>query len=62
MKKGILCLTLIFAMLAVFMPNFANATTDIQIGEYLQMGTYYGKPILWRCVNTDENGTAYAYG
>jgi len=28
----------------------------IEIGEYLQMGTYYEKPILWRCVDIDENG------
>lgn len=28
----------------------------IRIGEYVQMGTYYGQPILWRCVDIDENG------
>ena len=28
----------------------------IQIGEYMQMGTYYGKPIIWRCVDIDEHG------
>ncbi len=32
------------------------AQTNIKIGDYLQMGTYYGKPILWRCVDIDENG------
>jgi len=33
-----------------------SASMNIQIGEYVQMGTYYGKPILWRCVDIDENG------
>lgn len=28
----------------------------VNVGDYFQMGTYYGKPILWRCVNVDENG------
>lgn len=33
-------------------------TTDIGItlGDYVKMGTYYGEPILWRCVDVDENG------
>lgn len=44
-------------MLCALLPAFpAQAATDIQIGDYLQMGTYYGKPILWRCVGIDENG------
>ncbi len=29
---------------------------EIKIGDYLQMGTYYGAPILWRCVDIDSNG------
>lgn len=29
---------------------------DIQVGEYLQMGEYDGKPIVWRCVDVDDNG------
>ncbi|MGN0182563.1 MAG: InlB B-repeat-containing protein [Candidatus Ornithomonoglobus sp.] len=28
----------------------------ISIGDYLVMGSYYGAPILWRCVDIDENG------
>lgn len=36
---------------------FANwKQSVINVGEYLQMGTYYGEPILWRCVDIDENG------
>ena len=33
-----------------------NTLANIKIGDYLQMGEYYGKPILWRCVDIDENG------
>ncbi|MBQ8301807.1 MAG: hypothetical protein IJX57_07605, partial [Clostridia bacterium] len=29
---------------------------DIKIGDYIEMGSYYDEPILWRCVNIDENG------
>ncbi len=29
---------------------------SVKLGSYLQMGEYYGAPILWRCVDTDENG------
>lgn len=28
----------------------------INIGDYVQMGKYYDEPILWRCVEIDENG------
>lgn len=28
----------------------------IQLGDYLTMGTYLGEPIVWRCVDIDENG------
>lgn len=34
----------------------AKAAMSIQIGEYVQMGSYCGEPILWRCVDIDENG------
>lgn len=26
------------------------------VGDYFQMGTYNNEPILWRCVDVDENG------
>lgn len=31
-------------------------STVAEVGAYYQMGTYRGKPILWRCVDIDENG------
>ncbi len=36
---------------AAFVPTMpASAATPIKLGDYVQMGTYYGEPILWRCV------------
>ena len=35
----------------------AHAEADIAIGEYIQMGSYAGKPIVWRCVAEDGNGS-----
>ena len=28
----------------------------VRVGDYVQLGTYNGEPILWRCVGIDENG------
>jgi hypothetical protein len=33
-----------------------KAAATINIGDYVQMGKYYNEPILWRCVDIDENG------
>jgi len=37
-------------------PSPTAQQSTINIGDYLQMGKYYGEPILWRCVDIDENG------
>ena len=37
----------------------AEAADSIKIGDYVLMGTYYGEPILWRCVafyKVDKDG------
>lgn len=34
-----------------------SAESGIAPGAYVQMGTYSGDPILWRCVKTDETGS-----
>lgn len=34
----------------------AASASDIVIGSYVQMGAYNNEPILWRCVDIDENG------
>ena len=33
-----------------------NKRFEVRLGNYLQMGSYSGAPILWRCVSVDENG------
>ena len=32
------------------------ATKSISVGNYALIGKYNGDPVLWRCVNIDENG------
>ncbi len=32
--------------------------SKVQTGDYIQMGTYNGEPILWRCIGEDEHGAA----
>ena len=34
----------------------AGAETSVRLGDYIQLGSYDGEPILWRCVSVDENG------
>lgn len=29
---------------------------ELALGDYVTMGSYYGKPIVWRCVDINENG------
>lgn len=40
----------------IISPMKASATANINIGDYVVMGKYYDEPILWRCVDIDENG------
>ncbi|MFA6308228.1 MAG: DUF6273 domain-containing protein [Clostridia bacterium] len=61
MKKKIVSLLLIASIVLALVPNvyfqiFAQATNTIKIGDYVQMGKYYSEPIIWRCVDIDENG------
>jgi hypothetical protein len=56
MKKRILSWVLMLSMLMAFVPCVVQAQTNIKLGDYVQMGTYYDEPILWRCVDIDENG------
>jgi len=46
--------TAILPVAAVVTIN-TNETIAISIGDYIIFGTYYGEPILWRCVDI-ENG------
>ncbi len=33
-----------------------RSESTVKVGEYVQMGSYYGEPIMWRCIDVDENG------
>lgn len=33
-----------------------KAASSISVGQYVELGNYYGEPILWRCVDIDEHG------
>lgn len=57
MKKRLISLLAVLAMMVSLIPSaVVQAQMNINIGDYVRMGTYYGKPILWRCVDKDENG------
>lgn len=59
MKKfnKIISLALTVVMLLACLPTMAFASLDtISVGDYVQMGTYYGEPLLWRCMSVDANG------
>ena len=34
----------------------AGAEAGVQLGDYIQLGSYENESILWRCVSVDENG------
>jgi hypothetical protein len=60
MVKRLISTIISIVMLISFIPALpiqaAAAATTIKIGDYVQMGKYYDEPILWRCVDIDENG------
>jgi len=51
MKKRVLCSILMAGAVMAAMASAEN------IGTYYQMGTLYDEPIVWRCVDEDENGS-----
>ncbi len=59
MKRKLISLFASFALIISLLgsaPIYANAWGNIKIGDYIEMGSYYGERILWRCVDIDENG------
>ena len=59
MKKKLLSIILTLCLILGTLGTLSlpsSAAETIHIGDYLQMGTYYDVPILWRCVDIDENG------
>ena len=58
MAKKITAVLLALCMIISLLPMFVQATSkpDIQVGDYIKMGTYNSASILWRCVSIDDNG------
>ena len=58
MTKKITAVLLALCMIISFLPMFVQAASkpDIQVGDYIKMGTYNSASILWRCVSIDDNG------
>ena len=58
-RYGKRMLSLLLAVILVLCPLQVMAADNkptIKIGDYIQMGTYEGTPIVWRCVANDDNG------
>ena len=36
--------------------NGTRATTQVELGNYISLGKYNGKDVIWRCVSIDEKG------
>lgn len=58
MKKRLTALLLSLCLVLSLMPFSASAASKpgVKTGDYIQMGKYNGKSILWRCVGVDDNG------
>ena len=56
MQSKVLSLTVSLSLILTLLSSFpfTVSAANINIGEYVQMGTYYGKPILWRCVSFEK--------
>lgn len=59
--KKIFNKSLIHGIIAVMLftmlfPMQLNAAASLKTGDYVQFGSYHNEPILWRVVNTDNNG------
>ena len=52
--KKLICLVLAVCVLAA--PVAVQGQTRLEIGDYILLGKYYDQPILWRCMDIDENG------
>ena len=37
--------------------NVTSSPTRVNLGDYITLGKYNGKDILWRCVSVDDSGT-----
>ena len=52
-----LLLSVVLVLCLLPMPvKAADVRPEIQIGDYIRLGTYNGETIVWRCVAKDNNG------
>lgn len=58
MKRRLTAMFLSICIVFSLIPVSAQASLkpNIQIGDYVKMGTYNGKSVLQRCVDFDDNG------
>lgn len=58
MTKKITAILLALCMAIPILPMSVQAASkpNIQVGDYVKMGTYNNASILWRCVSIDDNG------
>jgi|GEM_PF-2158576 len=52
--KKIISIILALVVVICALPIVSFASTTIKLGDYVRMGTYYGQPILWRCVSFEK--------
>lgn len=52
MRKKLVILLFSLMVITLIVPTMSinAAEVNIGLGDYIQMGTYYGEPIKWRCV------------
>lgn len=58
-NKNKIIITTILSLIISFLgpaSQKVQAQQQIKIGDYIQFGTYYNEPILWRVVHIDEDG------
>ena len=53
---GVLLAVLLMISLLPQPVQAAGTRPELQIGDYIRLGTYEGEPIVWRCVAKDANG------
>ena len=56
MFKKILISVISILCMIQFIVTFAEQNTEISEGTYIQLGRYMNEPIIWRCIDIDENG------
>ena len=72
MRKRLISILTTITMLSALIPmvipsstaSAQGVATNMKLGDYVQMGSYYNEPILWRVVGfqkVDKNGNVIAW-